>query len=454
MIRTKVTLVYIILIVLLGALCVALVQHDFSQAIKDDTRTALRRSANIAEQSTRLDEASLLAKAEYVARAEELHEVMTGNDLPEDETGELTFVEKRHLGAHEKLDAQRYKLGDIAKAVGTRRNLELGPLERKPHDLDLFIVLDVKGEGVAALGKDLYSWFGEDVAKVYPSVRDVAKSGSSRIEYWMWSFGQNQDKRPYRVAIAPLRRFNGDSTAGVVVLGTMLNDGVAEGKRRLIVGAGEEENSEDVQDAPHFVMYRGKEIIASTFDSNQQDAVSAELERVGGFTADSSAILDVTVDGVPYLAMVRQFGGEGDKAVGAAVLADLASAMSPVQAATTSMLLLFIAFAVLGAVLIFVLILRWIQPIEEAEAGIQEVLAGNRDFVWTPKAGHSLQTSLTQSLNLMSAFLQGKPMPDDDSPGGSWGADMDEVSNSKGEAPRIQGVSMPLMQAPPPKSDD
>ena len=458
MIRTKVTLVYIVFVILMGSLAVALLHMDMSAALKDDTRTALRRSANVAEQSIRLDEASLLAKAQFVAQGEALHAAMKGEAAEEGEEAEqdaqLSFVEKRHLAAHEKLGAQRYRLDDIAKAVAKRRNLELGPLERKPHDIDIFVALDVKGEGVAALGKDLYSWFGEDVAKTYPSVREVAKSGVPRIEYWWWSFGQNQDKRPYRVAIAPIRKSESDSTVGVVVLGTMLNDGVAQAKQRLIVGVSDDDKSADVSSAPQFVMYRGKAIVASTFDSAQQNAVSAELDRVGGFTADSSTILDVEVAGVPYMAMVRQFGGEGDKAVGVAVLANVAAAVAPVQGTTTTMLLIFIAFALLGAGLIFVLILRWIQPVEDVEAGIQEVIAGNRDYVWQPISGHALQTSLAQSLNLMSAFLQGKPMPDDDSPGGSWGADMDEVSTNGGEAPRIQGVALPLMQAPPPKKED
>ncbi|MEZ4462360.1 MAG: hypothetical protein R3E66_22075 [bacterium] len=73
--------------------------------------------------------------------------------------------------------------------------------------------------------------------------------------------------------------------------------------------------------------------------------------------------------------------------------------------------------------------------------------------MWQPISGHALQTSLAQSLNLMSAFLQGKPMPDDDSQE-LLGADMDELSTNGGEAPRIQGVALPLMQAPPPKKED
>ncbi|MEZ4462358.1 MAG: hypothetical protein R3E66_22065 [bacterium] len=51
MIRTKVTLVYIVLVILMGSLAVALLHMDMSAALKEDTRTALRRSANVAEQS-------------------------------------------------------------------------------------------------------------------------------------------------------------------------------------------------------------------------------------------------------------------------------------------------------------------------------------------------------------------------------------------------------------------
>ncbi len=457
MIRTKVTLVYFVIVLLLGALTVGLIHLDMGETTRENVRTSLRRSANVAEQSIRLDEASLLAKAEFIGGAATLHSAMVGDDTQQEgaEAPELSFVERRHLAAREKLDAQRYRLDDIAKAVVGRRNLELAPLERKPNDFDLFVTLDVKGQGVAALGKDLYSWFGEDVAKTHPGVREVAKSGVPRIEYWMWSFSPTQEKRPYRVAIAPIRKSQTDSTAGVVVLGTMLNDGIAATKRKLVAGLGEDStDAAELESAPQFVMYRGKTVIGSTFDSAQQKAVSVELDRVGGFTADSSAILDVTVSNTPYFAMVRPISGEGDAAVGVAVLADTHAALAPLQQLTTSLVLVFLLFGVLGGGLFFILILRWVQPVEQIENGIQEVLAGNRDFVWIALPNHAIQTSLAQSLNLMSAFLQGKAMPDDDSQGGAWGLEMDDMSEVQQGPTKIQGVALPMMQAAPPKKDD
>jgi hypothetical protein len=455
MIRTKVTLVYFVIVLLLGGLTVGLIHLDMGETTRENVRTSLRRSANVAEQSIRLDEASLLAKAEFIGGSETLHNAMVGGENEEEgEPPELSFVERRHLVAREKLDAQRYRLDDIAKAVAGRRNLELAPLERRPNDFDLFVTLDVKGQGVAALGKDLYSWFGEDVSKIHPGVREVAKSGVPRIEYWMWSFSPTQEKRPYRVAIAPIRTSQTGSTAGVVVLGTMLNDGIAATKQKLVVGLSEDsDDAAELGRAPQIVMYRGKNVIGSTFDSAEQKAVSVELDRVGGFTADSSAILDVTVSNTPYFAMVRPILGEGDAAIGIAVLADTDLALAPLQQLTTSLVLVFLLFGVLGGGLLFILILRWVQPVEQIENGIQEVLAGNRDFVWTPLPNHAIQTSLAQSLNLMSAFLQGKASPDDEDQG-SWGLEMNDMSEVHQGPTKIQGVALPMMQAAPPKKDE
>lgn len=457
MIRTKVTLVFFVIVALLGAASVGLVHSEFSQPLRDSAQTQLRRSANIAEQSIRLDEATLLARANLVAGSDALHKAMTGeaatpeaDDQAEPLPNQPSVVEKRHLAVHEKLDAQRYRLEDIYKAAGNRRGLELGVLERRPHEHEIFVALDVKGEGVAALGKDLYSWFGEDVAKNYPSVREVAKTGVPRVEYWMWSFGQSQEKRPYRVAIAPIRRSETDSTAGVVVLGTMLNDGVARGKQRLVAGVAEEDRDADLSLAPQFVMFRGKTVIGSTFDAALQKAVAAEFERVGGFNADSAAILDVKLGETPYYAMVRSFAGEGNDAMGVAVLTDVDAALAGIKNVTNSIIATFLVFTLLGVGLLFFVILRWIRPLEELEDGMQEVIAGNKDFTWTPLEDHSLQTSMAQSLNLMSAFLQGKSMNDEEG-GGSWGADMEDVSAAP--APRIQGVALPMMQAPPKKED-
>jgi hypothetical protein len=66
---------------------------------------------------------------------------------------------------------------------------------------------------------------------------------------------------------------------------------------------------------------------------------------------------------------------------------------------------------------------------------------------------HAIQTSLAQSLNLMSAFLQGKASPDDEDQG-SWGLEMNDMSEVHQGPTKIQGVALPMMQAAPPKKDE
>ena len=74
--------------------------------------------------------------------------------------------------------------------------------------------------------------------------------------------------------------------------------------------------------------------------------------------------------------------------------------------------------------------------------------------MWEPIKNHDLHEGLAQGLNLMSAYLQGKPMPDDENAGQSWSADELDSTNVGGPAPKVQGVSLPMMQAPPPKDNE
>ena len=62
-------------------------------------------------------------------------------------------------------------------------------------------------------------------------------------------------------------------------------------------------------------------------------------------------------------------------------------------------------------------------PLQEISRGVQEVIAGNRDFMWEVNE-KSHMSDLAHSLNIMSARLQGKRDPDSDDVEGAdeWAA--------------------------------
>lgn len=472
MLRVKVTLVYVALVGALVAVTTVLVQMSVEDIVRNDADVALRRAAVAAEQSTRLDEASLLAKAQFVASGDRLYRSLKGEFVKKNEEegaeegapeggDDVNFEGQRHLDSHEKLTAQKYKLDELAKAESATRNVSRTPLARGAEDVDIFMVLDDSGVGVAALGKDLYSWFGADIAKQFPAIRDVADGGSPRIDYWMWSFKPADEKRLYRVAIAPLRRSLAEKPTGVVVLGTMISDGLATREQRLVAGAPEKESEEGDKPyfdyAPEVAFYRGEQVAGSTFDSSLQEAVAKSLVDEGMFASDKPQLLgEVSVQETPYIVLSRQIH-RGEPSVGVAVFANLEHVRTPLGTLRVNVILIGAIFLIVGAFAIVFMVVRFVRPIEDLEDGIQEVIAGNKDYVWEQQTGHELQTSLAQGMNLMSAYLQGKPMPDEDQAGQGWGDLMGGAGDSGSQPAQpssVQGVDLASLSAPPPSDDD
>lgn len=456
MLRVKISLVYLVLLSLLILAAVGLVHVKVGDLAVTAMSSTLQQAVVGAEQSAHLEEASLLARARFVASNDRLYRSLQGEfvgdtegsdgDGPAEEAAD--FEGQRHLDAHEKLTAQDYHLKEMVAQEKDVRAEERSLLAREPQDLDIFMVLDGDGKGVAALGKDLYSWFGDDLGKQFPDVGEVAGGGAARSAYWMWSFKPTEEKRLHRVAIAPLRRTVDEQTVGVVVLGSIVNDGLARRKQALFAGG-------ETLDVPvHLAFYRGNEIVGSTFSSDEQQIVAGALGGAGLMSAEPTELTEIVFNEEPHLAVSRPLAG-GEAAVGLAVVASVTAAKAPMGALQVDIVLIGIILLLIGLVLIVVLIHRYIKPVENLEDGIQEVIAGNREYVWTQLTGHELQAGLAQQLNLMSAFLQGKPMPDDDSAGQGWG-DLMKGGEQKPEGPgEVKGVDLAgLMGASKPKSDN
>ena len=159
---------------------------------------------------------------------------------------------------------------------------------------------------------------------------------------------------------------------------------------------------------------------------------------------------EVAIGELPYIAASRIIRG-GEKALGVVVLSSLDDANEPLRALRVDILLLGLVVFFVGGVLIFFLTVRYMKPIEDLETGMQEVIAGNPSYEWQPDPSHSLQNGLATHLNLMSAYLQGKPMPDDDVATGGWGDLMGADAAKKSGPSKVQGVDLSALSAPPPK---
>ena len=464
MLRAQVSLVYLVLVGLFVALAAALIHFELEDAFAANASASVQHTVVGAERSAHLEEASLVARAAFVGNNDRLYRSLKGEFIAEKEAegaeGEKEGEEaadgedkgtpeyRRHLDAHEKLSARKYHLDELAKAEADVPPEARSLLARAPREIDIFVVLDEKGEGVAALGKDLYSWFGASHGESYPEIAEVAKGGTARAGYWMWSFKPGDEKRLYRVGIAPVRRSPDEKPSGVVVLGSMVNDGLAKREQEAFTGASAET---DAASSIHVAYYRGETIVGSTFASAQQTSIAAALASGGLMGAEPSATTEVSVGEASYIAASRPLAA-GEKTVGVAVLTNLADAQTPIGALRMDVLLVGVLFLLIGASLLVAIIHRYIKPVEDLEDGIQEVIAGNKDYVWAQLKGNDLQSALAQQLNLMSAFLQGKPMPDDDQAGQGWGDLISGGADTSNEGPgQVQGVDLAgLMGARPP----
>ncbi|QDG54180.1 hypothetical protein FIV42_26590 [Persicimonas caeni] len=475
MFRAKITLTFVILTSLLLGGVYLIMTGSIASSFEQDAEIAVRRAATIEEQSMRLDEFALIEKAEFTAVDKQLYRRMLLEEDPQFlEQLEAKYpqannaVDVRHLAVYdEPLTVDKIRLQDVAKTSSGKRNLNLGLYERRPALPDLFLIIDQNGKGVAALGKDNYKWYGDNVAEKYPIILEAIKDNETKTTMWTWSWSESDDANFYRVAIVPIRPDPSKPAAGVVVTGNPIGDGVAKRTQRLMAGIttkGDDIDTVDRADleaAPAVAFFHGERIVGSTFSTPQEDSLKQSAFKDAKILESDNPeqLLELEVDGEPYVGVVRYFTGEfeqPDKAnkSGFIVLSSLQYATKPVGLAMTNIWLLGGAILLVGLIALLFFIQKFVKPAETIEQGIGEILAGNKDYVFELRDEHPIFTSIVQGLNLMSAYLQGKPMPDDAEKLEGWGELIGDSGGSSGGPAKVTGVQMPGMGGGSKKDDD
>lgn len=424
MFRAKIILTFVVFMGLLLGLTYLTVQSDFESVIREDQTRELKNVSNALVEMNKVETASLHAKAKFFASGVSLHGALMGEGAM-DADGNVDKGQ-RHLKAHEKLRVQDITVKDIIKGAAGKTPGSRLPIE-SDLKLDIAFVLDNNGVGVAALGKDLYSWFGQDVSKEFPVVT-LALTGkwqTPKIEYWMWSFSEKQEKQLYEVAIAPVRLNANGRVAGVVVVGRAMDDGKAARLAKKIF-------ADEMESKPEIAFLKDGSVISSTLDTTGQTALASSLA-----TLDTGKVL---ISDSEYDIVSKEIG----ESISIATFSQ--PNLSPLGSLSTLIIIFGAILIVLGASLLFFFLISFLKPLEELESGIHQVIAGNRDYFWDQKKGHTLQSGFANGLNVMSAFLQGKAMPDDDNPSGGWG-DMPQ-GRGDGPPPKVQGVAIPGMGGP------
>ena len=497
MFRLKITLTHVVLVGLLIGSVHILMNGRMMKEVDHQTEVSVRRAAVIAEQTKRFDHFALMEKGRMIAQDKDTHDFLSldrekllakineenswilegdvkkklgdeAKKAAESDDQQLSTSDLRHLAVDFRLRVAHKRFENIAKGFDeTKRNLEQDLMERQPIEPDMVMALNKNGVGVAALGKDRYSWGASsnsmNVVEKYSVVQDVLDNPDKGavLDVWEWAWGPGDDPSLYQVAVVPVRPHGGVDPAGAVVVGYTIHDGAAQEIRRLVGGVttGKEEGAqhveqEDIEAAPEVAFFHGQSIHSSTFDSTRQKRLDKRLfEEVKILESDDpEKEIHLELDGKPFTGFVRFFPGQfnAEKPTGIVVLSDLGEARAPVESIVQRVDLIGLIVIVLGLGLLLLFYQRFIKPAAEIEETIGEILSGHKDAEFVISQDHQIFSSLAQGLNLMSAYLQGKPMPDDEAELEGWG---DLVGGgggggggeSGGKAPEVTGVQMPGM---------
>ncbi len=474
MFRAKITLTFVILTCLLLGGVYFIMHGSIESAYEQDAEVALRRAATIEEQSVNLDEFALIKKARLTASNQQLYKRMLLDEEP-DLYAQLHAkypqasnpVEVRHLAVYDNpLTVDKIRLEDVKKSTRKKRNIDLDLYQRRPTIPDIFLIVDRNGKGVAALGKDNYKWFGDNVAARFPIVLQAIKDNQVKTAMWDWSWNEADNTDLYRVAIVPIRPHPDDKPAGVIITGNVIGGSLAKRSKRLMTGVSTQGSTHGAvahatfESAPEVAFFQGNRIVGSTFSAAKDDALKkAAFGEAQILKSDEpEKLLRLKIGSDRYLAMVRFLNGEfgnSENPAGFIVLSNLTAATKPVTQAMSNVWAFGAVVLLVGLMALLFFISTFMAPAETIESGIGEILAGNKDYVFELRQKHPIFSSIAQGLNLMSAYLQGKPMPDDVDEMEGWGELIGDSGAGSGGGPaKVTGVAMPGMGGGSKKNDD
>ena len=471
MLRAQLIATFAILLLAVAGSAVFLHQDQASQLLERDAEATLNRAATIAEHERRLSEYSLLLKAQYVASGSDVTETIQASYEGTEEEPRDPEQQKyeQHVAVHQRLIKydKEFELYDQGAGKGVE-DIDLPLQWSRPVKTDLFFIVDERGVGLAAFGKgkDLYKWYGVDVSKDYPLISEAMVKNEPRTAFMRYSFEPKADNKPmYQVAVAPIRVSRLGKPIGAVIMGNLVNDGSAQKVRDLITKDKDwKPSSDDPVEAsrqmaqrkalaPEVAFFRDGKIVGSTLATKAQAAVASELfenQKILGVEGrDKTITFEFEKD--LHMAKARYLLGQQgeEKPTGVILMTNLSAFSKPMTGPMTTTIFIALGALLLGIILIFVFVQLFISPLARLESGVGEVVAGNKDHVFEQK-GHRFAQGFAHQLNLMSAYLQGKPMPDADDVGG-WG---DDLGGSKpAGAPKVGGVSMSDLMGQKPKND-
>lgn len=412
MFRVKIVGMLALIIILLMVVVYISLPAIVEGTLRESVTEELVLSATSIERAQRLNDYALIAKAEQIAAFDKLQEALTA-----EYEGKATY--QRHIAVHDKgLLRWKFVFENAARDYANVHPLDVPHTKRPPFFPELVFITDESGVGVAALGKGKYDWYDVNVAETQPSIlSEAVLKGSTVTDVWNWAWSEGDQPVMAQVAIAPIR--SDGRTLGMVVVGNPITSGTTAQESDALDGlppAKDGPKRHPHLDISHF--YKGR-IFASTLPPEDQGTLATALFGDPNTLGDSATPdpVEVEINGQTWLAAVRYSRGVPDRdarRAGVVVVVNLDQRYAAVSKLRTGIPVfgLILLIAAIGVVLVGFSSVT--KPLEQLDQGVQEIIAGNKDYVFQIQGGYAFQQALAHSLNLMSAYLQGKPMPDED----------------------------------------
>ena len=312
-----------------------------------------------------------------------------------------------------------------------------------PREPDLLIVADAAGVVVARVGFDKDDWYGDNRPNMqqYAAVAQTELATEQDIvsaheDLIIWREHESAAPQLMHVGAAPV--LADGEFAGTALVGYLVSDEIADEATRLLYAtdvaffyrpeggdisfagstlASRPQERDAIADA-RFVAVSGG-MTTNYAGANSEDPI--DDERAAGDEGISFAEFALREHGsfhtyeygdTTYLALSTALSYEENRVTsGFIVMMSLTAAVSPLDRFTRVIPALGAVLFLCGLLGFLVAIRSFMEPVSDVSKGIQEVIAGNHNYMWDVDEKSHL-SDLAHSLNVMSARLQGKADPD------------------------------------------
>jgi len=352
--------------------------------VEKEVESRVLNAQDLLVQNAKLDWLSLLKRVEALAREEEYLEALKVDEALERE--------------------------NIANAEFRRFLATIEEGEARP---DFLALVDKHGDLVALLDvarPSPDSWKDKDGKVIYPAVRVALEERVTTSDVWDYK----QLKQIMKVGCAPIID-DVDEVAGALVIAYALTAKEARLQRGML-GLDVAYFLSDTVHATSFVDSKGREDVNKA-KGLDDPLFKGELAKLALEKGVADKVVRVKLGDEEYIATAGRLPQYTSKklpdypppAAGAVVLMSITKATSALSTVKLTILLLGIGALVIASLAIVLTARSILNPLDEIELGINEIINGNTDRTFSP-AGSDLD-GLANALNVMLARLLGRPEP-------------------------------------------